>query len=161
MSFYLDPKSLMLQLAPDGTLRALIGDDRCALRVEAIRAMPLSSPDKNIVLRDGGGKEVALLEDLRALDAKSRELIEAALEKRYFLPQIQQIYSIYERFGSAQWDVETDRGRATINSRAMHESVSEIAPNRYLIRDNEENRFEIRDLTQLDAESKLRFAGKF
>jgi hypothetical protein len=157
----LTPDRLHLETAPDGTLRAQIEGDRCGINVQVLRAMPLSAPDELVVLRDGGGKELGLLEKLKDFDASTRQLLQDALENRYFLPKILKINSIYERFGSAQWEVETDRGPASISTKAMHEAIMEIGPNRYLLRDNEENRFEIPNINELDEASRMRFAGKF
>ncbi|HEX8463321.1 MAG TPA: DUF1854 domain-containing protein [Abditibacterium sp.] len=160
MFHYLEPRNLHLELAPDGTLRAQITDDRCGLRVEVLRAFPISNAAQNLVLRDGGGKELGVLQDLTGLDAQAQNLIESALASRYFLPKILKINSIFERFGSAVWQVETDRGPVSITSKAMHEAIYEITPNRFLLRDTEENRYEIADVGALDEASQKRFLGK-
>lgn len=161
MFSYLDPEKLTLETAPDGTLRLHIEGERCGLCVEVLRAFPLSHPSENIVLRDGGGAELGVLARLSDLKGRGEELAQAALEKRYFLPQITGIKSIYERFGSSIWELETDRGPIAITTKAMHEAISEITPNRYMLRDIDENRYEIRDLSQLDEVSRARFLGKF
>lgn len=157
---YLDPQKLRLERAPDGTLRAQIEGDRCGLRVEVLRAFPISDENKNLVLRDGGGKELGILADLAALPESLRQLVQRSLDGRYFLPKILKINSILERFGSAQWHVETDRGPTIINTKALHEAIYEISPSRFLVRDSEENRYEIPDVRALDAESQGRFMGK-
>lgn len=160
MLTYLDPQKLRVETAPDGTLRVEILDECCGLRVDVLRAMPLSHPEEQIVLRDGGGKELGILENLSAISEPGLGLLRAALEKRYFLPKITRINSIYERFGSSVWDVETDRGPVSITTKAMHEAVSELGPGRYMLRDTEENRYEIPNLAALDQGSRERFIGK-
>lgn len=156
---YLNPEKLKIETAPDGTLRAEIRDDRCALHLDVFRAMPLSHPEEQIVLRDGGGAEIGIIETLAALAEPYRILLIEALRRRYFLPKIVKIHSIAERFGSSSWEVETDRGPITINTRAMHEALTELAPGRYLLRDTEENRFEIPDINALDPHSQSQFFG--
>ena len=158
---YLDPQKLRLETAPDGTLRAHVEGDRCGLAVEIVRAFPLSHPEGNIVLRDGGSAELGVLEKLSDLAEPGQTLARAALEKRYFLPQITGIKSIYERFGSSIWELETDRGPIEVTTKAMHEAISELEPGRYLLRDTEDNRYEIKDLSRLDKDSRARFLGKF
>ncbi len=158
MSF-LPPESLQLELAPDGTLRALL-PDRCGINVYVLRAFPLSRDDQYFVVRDGKDKELGTIETTRGLSPQGVELLRKSLDNRYFLPQITKIYSILERFGNSQWDVETDRGRVQIASKALHEAITELSPTRFLIRDNEDNRFEIRDVAKLDEESQKRFAGR-
>lgn len=101
-----------------------------------------------------------MLESMRDLSEQNTRLLKDSLDNRYFLPQITKIYSIFEKFGSSQWDVDTDRGRVQIASKALHEAITELSPVRFLIRDNEDNRFEIRDVTALDEESQKRFAGR-
>ena len=160
MSTYLDTQKLKIEAAPDGTLRAQIEGDRCAIRVDILRAFPISGANQNLVLRDGGGKEIGILEDLNSLDAPARELVETALESRYFLPKILKINSILERFGSAVWEVETDRGATSITTKALHEAIYEVTPSRFLLRDIEESRYEIPDVNLLDEASRKRFTGK-
>jgi hypothetical protein len=160
MSTYLDTNLLRIEAAPDGTLRAEIQGDRCALRLDILRAFPISNANENLVLRDGGGKEVAILQDLKSLDSQTRELLEKALENRYFLPKITKINSILEKFGSAVWDVDTDRGPTSITTKALHEAIYEVTPTRFMLRDTEENRYEIPDVTALDDVSRSRFLGK-
>lgn len=157
---FLSTPTFQVIQAPNGTLSAIIEGDRCVLNLTVLKAFPLSHPTTNLVLRDGGGAEIGIVAELEGLAEPSRAFLQAALEKRYFLPKITAIHSIYERFGSSIWQVETDRGAITVQTKAMNESVSEIGPGRYLLRDNEENRFEIPNLAALDEESRSRFLGK-
>lgn len=157
----ISPQDLHLERAPDGTLRAQLLHNRCGLAVDVLRAFPLSHPYQYIVLRDGGGAELGVIEDLQALEPGDRSLLEGALEGRYFLPRITRILAINERFGSATWEVETDKGAATINTKALHEAITEITHNRFMITDVEENRFEIPDVAEMDIQSQQRFMGKF
>ncbi len=156
---FLPPESLELSVAPDGTLRAIL-PDRCGLNIQVLRAFPLSRDDEYFVVRDGKDKELGTLESTRGLSPEGLALLHQSLDNRYFLPQITKIYSITEKFGTTQWEVETDRGRTGITSKALHEAIIELSPTRYLVRDNEDNRFEIRDVSQLDEESQKRFGGK-
>jgi len=157
---YLDPAATIFETAPDGTLRVAT-TDRCGLRVEAIRAFPLSHPEAHIVLRDGGGKELGVLRNLQALAPATRDLLREQLHRRYFLPKITGIVDVSERFGSSVWELLTDRGSCTITTRQMNEAVFEIEPGRYIITDVEGNRYEIQRLADLDEPSRARFQGKY
>ena len=157
---YLDPATTIFETAPDGTLRVIIANERCGLRVEAWRAFPLSFPDEHIALRDGAGQELGVLRDLKDLPETVRDLLHEQLRRRYFLPRVTAIYSVTERFGSSIWELQTDRGPRSVTTRQMNEAVSEIEPGRYLITDVEDNRYEIKDLNALDADSRARFFGK-
>lgn len=157
---FLDPTKIHLETAPDGTLRAIVEDESCGMRVEAYRAFPMSYPEEYIALRDGGGRELGVLRHLREVPPAARALIETELRRRYFLPQITAILSVTERFGSTEWDVETDRGPRRLAMRQINEAITEVSPERYLLTDVEGNRYEVRDLEALDPESRARFLGK-
>lgn len=157
---FLDPARLQVEVAPNGTLRAIIEGERCGRNVVVLRAFPLSAPQEHIVLRDGAGKELGVLESLRVVDERTRAILQAALDRQYFLPRILKINSLYERFGSAVWEVETDRGPIKISSSNIIDALSEMGGGRYLLRDSEGNRYEIRDIENMDEASQLRFAGK-
>jgi hypothetical protein len=156
---YLDLEKMRIEPAPDGTLRAIVEGDSCGMRIEAYRAFPLSHPDEHIVLRDGGGREIGVVRDLRQVAPEIRALIEGELRRRYFLPQITAILHVSERFGSTEWDVETDRGPRRLAMRQINEALTEISPSRFLLTDVEGNRYEVKDVDALDPESRARFYG--
>ena len=158
---YLNVADTQFERAPDGTLRVILKDRKCALRVDARYAFALSRPGEEIVLRDGADKEVGVLRTLTEVPEPARQWLHEQLERRYFLPQITDIYNIIERFGSSVWDLETDRGRVVITTRQMHESVHELGNNRFLLTDAEGNRYEIKDFSTLDEDSRARFVGKY
>ena len=158
---FLDLSKLHLEIAPDDTLRAVIEGDRCGRNVQVLRAFPLSSPDEHIVLRDGAGKELGVIERLSAVDEPRRALLQQSLDKHYFLPRILKINSLRERFAAAVWDVETDRGPIKINTANLIDALTEMDSGLYILRDAEGNRYEIRDVERMDEQSRLMFAGKF
>jgi hypothetical protein len=112
------------------------------------------------VLRDGKNKEIGVVEKLADVPQPARTWLRDELFRRYFLPQVEVIHDITERFGTSVWDLATDRGRRTVTTNAMNEAVHEIEPGRFLITDVEGNRYEIKDLSALDPASRARFAGK-
>lgn len=158
--FYLDPEATTFQSAPDGTLRVVVPDQVCGLQVQALRAFPLSHNEEHIVLRDGANKEIGVLRDLKALPQNAQELVRAQLHRRYFLPRILKIYSVFERFGTTQWELETDRGYREITTKPINDALHEMSPGRYFITDNENNRYEIENLSELDEASRALFLGK-
>lgn len=158
---YLDPARTSFTQAPDGTLRVMLEDEVCGIRVDAMRAFPLTHEREHIVLRDGAERQIGVLRSLEEYPADAREWLAEQLERRYFLPQVLAIHGIVERFGSSVWDLDTDRGRVTVSTRQMHEAVHEVEPGRFLITDVENNRYEIRDMTRLDEKSRNRFLGKY
>lgn len=148
----LEPGKLRLFTA-GATLRMTIADEACWLKVAVLRAFPLTLPTGYFSVRDGGGSEIGMLVNLDGMDAASRALIEAELERRYMISVIHRIVSAKERFGTVDWEVETHRGRCRFTTRDLRESALRPSPNHYLLTDVENNRFEVLDLNALDPQS--------
>ncbi len=157
---FLNVQTTRFERAPDSTLRVEVAGDRCGMRVQVLRAFPLKFPEQFIVLRDGDNKELGVIEELRHVPQPAQRWLREELFKRYFLPQVEVIHDITERFGTSVWDLQTDRGRRTVTTNAMNEAVFEMEPQRFLITDVEGNRYEIKDLSALDANTRARFMGK-
>jgi len=152
---YLDPRKLRFY-RPDGEeLRLDIENDRCVLACTAVKMFPLSNPDRYVSILDSNGDEVGILYELRQLDAESRREIELEFRNRYFVPIIEKINSIRIEFGIAYWEVDTDKGPTEFVVHGLRDNVVEISHHRYIIQDVDANRFEIPDLSKLDAKSQL------
>jgi hypothetical protein len=149
---YLDPNALRF-FRHGATLRLTVEDDRSVLKAAVARAFPLSHPERYLSVRDGDNKEVGLIIDAAELDEKSRRLVAEELERRYVVPVIRRVVAVKERFGTIDWDVETDRGLCRFTTRNTRENVAQPSPGRYLLTDVEGNRYDVRDLTALDAAS--------
>jgi hypothetical protein len=149
---YLDPRKL--RFFPCGAiLRLTLEDDRCYLKVTVVRVFPLSRPQRPLSVRDGANKEVGILVDAAELDAESRRLVQEELDRRYLTPSIHRIVAVKERFGTVEWSVETDRGPWKFTMRNPRENVVQPSPGRYLLTDVDGNRFDVLDLSALDAPS--------
>jgi len=155
---YLSAKQLEALSLQNGILTWHSNGTSCA--VEAYCAFPLSYPDKYIVLRDPQDNELGIIETLATLKPELHDAIGEHLERRYFLPQILKINKMTERFGSAIWDLETDRGRIVISTRQLNEAVRELGPSRFLVIDVDGNRYEIKELRDLPPESQAHFIGR-
>jgi hypothetical protein len=149
---YLDPAKLCF-FRHGATLRLTIEDEASYLKVSVMRAFPLSHPNQYLSVRDGEYKEIGLLVDPTTLDRDNQSLLAEELERRYVVPVIRRIIGIKERFGTVDWEVETDRGVRTFTTRNMREKVVQPSPGRYLLTDVDENRYDVRDLAALDPAS--------
>ncbi len=129
------------------------GERKTYPRVSVHRCFPFSDPDHFISIREpeADGKEIGLIEDLNALPADMRAMLEEQMNLRYFTPKIRKVHSIKEEYGYAYWDVTTDRGACRFTVRMGGSNVYAIGPNRYLVNDIDGNRFEIPDLYKLSA----------
>jgi hypothetical protein len=122
-------------------------------RVAVHRCFPFSEPDRYISIRepDSDGREIGLIEDMKALSADTREMLEEQMRLRYFTPIILKVHDIKEEYGYAYWEVTTDRGRCRFTTRMGGGSVYSIGKDRYMVNDLDGNRFEIPDLYKLSA----------
>lgn len=128
-------------------------DGRKFENLEPRRLFPLSVKDKYITLLDRKGNEAAIIRDLGTLPAKERRIIKTCLEEYYLIPKITKINKVLDKYGLLTIDTETDRGHAVIEIRGAFQSIKEIYSGRVLIRDTNDNRYEIPDLSALDKHS--------
>jgi len=122
--------------------------------VRPARAFPISGKADYVGFLDDKGKEVALLDNPKDLDAESLEVISRVLQKHYFVPKITQIYRISETWGITHWHVLTDCGHARFEV-IDREKIRKLPGNGLIIVDADENRYEVPDVTQLDDRSQL------
>lgn len=136
-----------------GVLRLTIEGDRSWLKVEAVRAFPISDASHYIGLLDGFGKDIGVIQNPAELDEQSRALLDNELRMRYFVPIVERVTSVKEEFGSIYWEVLTDRGSARIVVRNIRDNLHEVSPGRIMITDVDGNRFEFRNIDKLDPKS--------
>ncbi len=128
-------------------------DGRRFESLEPHRLFPLSGVDKYISLLDSDGNEVAIIRDMTTLPPSDRAVIEKCLGEYYFIPKITRIDSLTEKFGMITIAAQTDRGQVSISIRGIVHSLKLIHGTRVLIRDTNDNRYEIPDLRELDRHS--------
>ena len=140
---------------PDGAihLRLEVEDEFCIPNARVKRAFPLSRTTEFLSLQGGDGKEIAMLRDLAEVDEETRRLVEEELDRRYFTPQIERIDALKQDAGMWRFNVLTQRGPTEFYVRNWRDSAVEIAPNRWQIVSVDGGRFEIPDLSGLDAGS--------
>ena len=129
-------------------------DGRKFENLEPRRLFPRSGLEKYITLLNEEGIELAIIRDLNTLAPDERAIIEGCLEEYYLIPRVTQITNVREKFGVITLTTETDRGPAVIEIRNILHGLRMIHGNRVLIRDGNDNRYEIPDLTQLDKRSR-------
>lgn len=118
--------------------------------LEARCLFPLSDPEHYISLLDEE-KEIAIIRDLAALDESSAKAIRDCLAEYYLIPQILHVYSVKDQYGTLVWACETDRGPVTFRIKDRHNDIKFFhETNRLLVRDSNDNRYEISDTETLD-----------
>lgn len=150
---YLDARRLHFS-RHGALLRLTIDDDRSCLKTQVFRAFPLTDPKRYYSIRDGEGKELGMVREPSELDAENRKLVEEELDRRYFVPVIQRVVSITERFGTVEWDVDTDRGHVRFTTRDLRENLIRPSRGRYIMTSVDGNRFDVPDIKAMDAQSR-------
>ena len=129
-------------------------DGRKFQNLEPRRLFPMSGLEKYITLLDEEGNEQAVIRDLNTLPPQERQIIEACLEEYYLIPRISRIVDTREKFGVITLQTETDRGPANIEIRNLLYGLKLVHGSRVLIRDGNDNRYEIPDINRLDKHSR-------
>ena len=115
---------------------------------------PISNNTMYITLLNSDEREVGFVRDLDELDADSRRALEDCFREYYMIPKITRLIDCEDKFGTLKWTVETDHGEITFQIRNRHSDIKHLyGTNRVIIRDSNDNRYEIRDIAAMDAHS--------
>jgi hypothetical protein len=129
-------------------------DGRKFINLEPHRLFPLSGLEKYITLLDEEGIERAIIRDINTLPPEEKKIIVGCLEEYYLIPRVTKINDIKVKFGVVAIHAETDRGNAVIEIRNILHGLKLLYGSRVLIRDSNDNRYEIPDLSKLDKRSR-------
>ena len=136
-------------------VRLTLRDGTVIEPLEPRRLFPITNTDMYITLLDDEEREVAFVRDLEELDPLSRTALEECFREYYMIPHITRLLESEEKFGSLKWHVETDRGEVEFRIQNRHSDIKRLwGTNRVIIRDSNDNRYEIRDVEQMDAHSR-------
>lgn len=147
---YLTPENCEFYETAGGFAAIKVGEKDYG-HINILRTFPFSSLWEFLSVREIEGKqdEIGIIENLNSFDKSTFELIAKQLEMRYFMPKITKIISIKEEYGHAYWNVLTDKGRCNFATTAGSSGAVSQKGNRVIIKDSDENRFEIEDITRL------------
>ncbi len=152
---WLDPAQTVVERVPESPqVRVRLPNGEVYEDVQFARAFPFSRPHQFISVLTYEGKEIGMFRTLDGMEARSRAIVEAELEQRYFIPIIQKVHSLTEEYGQLRWHVETDRGERVFYVRNWRDNIHELSPVRYLIVAVDGSRYEIRDVNALDSSSR-------
>lgn len=137
-------------------VRLIMNDGTVAENLEPRRLFPISDKDRYITLLDTAEHEVAIVKDVSSLDAGSRRALEDCFREYYLIPKITQVYEVSEKSGALTFRVMTDRGEISFRIRNRHSDIKMLGgSSRVVIRDSDDNRYEIPDYDALDRHSKI------
>ncbi|WP_454763113.1 cyanophycin metabolism-associated DUF1854 family protein [Cupriavidus campinensis] len=138
---------------PFGKLVLTQADGTSHEGVVPVRAFPIAAPDDGVGMMSTDGRELAWIPRLDALPVAMRELIEAELAAREFMPEIRGIVRVSTYATPSVWTVQTDRGRTDLVLRG-EEDIRRLAGSTLLISDSHGIHYLIRDLSALDKASR-------
>ena len=149
----------------DGQKDKIIRDDLYTVRLEKAngeviealepkRLFPYTDPTHYITLLEDAKREVAVIKDMDDLSKDSRDAIEACFKEIYMIPNITRVYLRSAKAGALTLKVDTDRGGPiTFRIRNSNSDIKMLSDVRMVIRDSDDNRYEIPDITKLDKKS--------
>ena len=149
---FLDADSMSISRNAFAELVVEFSDGTTYTRIEPVRSFPISDTMRYIALFDSDGNEIGVVEDVNKLSSKSRDVLIEELKKKYFMPKITKINSLYGQFGVTTWQVETSQGDVEFGVRTRFDIVT-LANGRVLIKDADGNRYEIENYKKLDTKS--------
>ena len=119
-----------------------------------VRAFPITASDEGLSLVGAEGSELLWIDRLDALPGAVRALIEEDLVAREFLPTIERIVSVSSFSTPSTWQLETDKGPATLVLKG-EEDIRRLAKRTQLrISASDGVQFQIPDINRLDKSSR-------
>ncbi len=121
--------------------------------VTPVRAFPIAAPSEGLSLVSADGHEVLWADHIADLPAGVRELVEAELSSREFVPEIARIVQVSSFACPSVLEIETDRGATHLTLKG-EEDIRRLTPTRLLISDAHGIQYLIRDTQALDRQSR-------
>lgn len=121
--------------------------------LEPRRLFPVNDTDNYISLLDLDGHEHAIIRSISSLDKESAALLREILDEYYIVPKITEVLKVYEKGSVNRWTVMTDHGECSFQIRTRYTDIKLLPMGRILIRDTNDNRYEIPDVNKLNKHS--------
>ena len=153
IGFFINGNEARITKTGNTTVKLEMYDGRSYENLEPLRLFPVSGITKFISLLDENGKEIAIIRDTDNLMPDSKKAVLECLESYYIIPKIKKILSRVEKYGNITWTVETDRGRHSFAIQNTSIDIKTLYDGRILVRDSNDNRYEIENVNALDKES--------
>ena len=152
--YYIDKYTGKLEKTDMYLVRLIKKDGSIIEDLEPRRLVPLTNHNMYITLLDSEEKEIGFVRDIAELDEESVKALDECFSEYYMIPKIQSVVSVEDKFGTLKWTVDTNHGRVIFGIRNRHNDIKKLHPtNRVIIRDANDNRYEIQDVSKLDAHS--------
>ncbi|HBN84880.1 MAG TPA: hypothetical protein DDZ89_13675 [Clostridiales bacterium] len=136
--------------AKNGAVTLSRADGETIENIKPRRLFPLTGKTKHINFLDAEGEEVLILDNMKNLDKQSKQTLSDALNRYYVIPKIRDILSIKEEYGVYTWSVNTDKGKTRFEVRQPSVDIKSLGGGYVVVKDINDNRYEIPDSKKLD-----------
>ena len=152
---YFDSEKGRIERADLYLVNLIFKDGQIIENLEPRRLFPITDTEHYITLLNDKEKEIALIRSLSDLDEVSREVLEDCFREYYMIPKITQILEVHDKFGVLEFKAMSDRGVVSFRIRNRHSDIKNLHDSgRIVIRDSDDNRYEIPQFEDLDKHSK-------
>lgn len=114
------------------------------------KMFPHTKKNLYISLVNQQGKEIVVIKDISNISDDNRETLLQALDNYYFVPKIDSIKASQEKNGIVNIKAATDCGDCEFNVFDIMNNVKLLCDYSVLIRDTNDNRYEIPDIRRFD-----------
>lgn len=147
---YLENDSVILKLREDFLLDVQLYSGENYSAVCPRRLFPISGGNKYISLLDREEHEIAVIRNADSLMDESRKALLESLKQYYLIPKILRINEIEEKYGTIHITADTDHGICSFDVTDRTHNLRTLFDGRVLIRDVNDNRYEIPDIRKID-----------
>lgn len=121
--------------------------------LEPRKLFPVTGKNKYIALIDRKGENKGIIRDADTLPASEKQKLFSALDEYYRIPKILKFIKMTDKYRIWKWTAETDKGVITFEIINHIASIKELYDGRILIKDGNDNRYEIPSFDSLDKKS--------
>ncbi len=152
---FINVKDVFFYLS-DGGLLCLKFKGEDMGRVAVLRMFPFQFEEEFITIRLENYSrhdietEIGILRNTNELSEEQSHLVRIELQKRYFIPDILEVYSVKEEFGNTSWSVNTSSGKREFTITDMSTNIRNLGNNKILLTDIHGNRYYIQNVYKLD-----------
>ena len=119
---------------------------------------PLSEPEKKSEPKEsttslGELKEIGIIANISVFDEAQQRYLADELSRKYFIPIVEVITSVKEKYGFSYWEVDSDIGKIKFTVHDAYRNILKITDDRIMVTDVNGNRYEITSLNKLDRKS--------
>jgi hypothetical protein len=152
-------KTVKIELTDVYKVKLTLADGTVYDDVEMRCLFPISDRTNYISLIDKDEHEIGIIRSYDDLSPESAAAVKACFNDYYLIPRITKVHECDMKTGMLRIVADTDHGKVTFRVRNRLNDMKFYDNNRVLIRDADDNRYEIEDINRLDRRSWYLLSG--